>query len=272
MSESPVRPVLGVSAVSKIFEPEEDDGRSVTALNEVTFDVALGEFLVIVGPSGSGKSTLLNIIAKLDSATSGSIRYGDDLLVNGKLSVGFVFQRDLLLPWRTVLDNALLGLEVIHGKADAAATEKALDYLKKYGLAGFEHSYPENLSQGMRQRVGLIRTLLTEPKLLLLDEPFASLDYDVKLFLEKELLDAARKSGMTVIFVTHDIEEAVAISDRVVVFSERPGTVKSISDISFPGLSRDPIDARTYPGFQPYFAALVKQLRYWNHGERANEN
>lgn len=224
--------------------------------------------MVVVGPSGSGKSTLLNIIAGLDEPTSGQVSLGRDLQVNGKPRIGFVFQKDLLLPWRCVLENALLGAEV-QGKITLALEERARQYIRRYGLLGFERAYPESLSQGMRHRVALIRSLMTGPKLLLLDEPFAALDYDVKLFLERELLSTVKSSDLTVILVTHDVEEAIAIGDRVTILSARPGQVKSITEIQLGAGQRDPIEARKHPKFRAYFAQLVEQLRYGTWDETA---
>jgi NitT/TauT family transport system ATP-binding protein len=171
--------------------------------------------------------------------------------------VGYMMQKDLLFPWRTVLGNVLLGLES-KGIKGPAARETAREYLNTYGLGGFENSYPRTLSGGMRQRVALIRTLITDPDILLLDEPFSALDYQTRLYLEGVLVEAVETFHKTVVLVTHDIDEAVALSKRVVVLSGRPSRVKSVHDIEI--AARTPIGARSDPRFSNYFHTLCGEL------------
>jgi ABC-type nitrate/sulfonate/bicarbonate transport system ATPase subunit len=212
---------LTVEGVSKAFpgypEPLE-------ALRDVTFSVADGEFFSVVGPSGCGKSTLLNVIAGLDEPDRGVVHL-DRLAPAERLGrTAYMPQKDLLLPWRTVLDNAALGLELtgVHRKT---ARARAREYLDRFGLSGFADSYPATLSGGMRQRAAFLRTILTGNSILLLDEPFGALDALTRRSMQKWLLDIWFELRQTVILITHDVEEAIFLSDRVAVMSPRPGTI-----------------------------------------------
>ncbi len=222
------------------------------ALQNLSLAVREREFCSIVGPSGCGKSTLLAIIAGLLAPTEGQILLDGAQVRGPDGRVGILLQKDHLFDWRTVLQNAELGLEIL-GKSTAEARRQAHDLLQAYGLAGFESSYPYQLSGGMRQRVALIRTLATNPDILLLDEPFSALDYQTKLILEREVHGIIRANGKTALLVTHDIEEAVSMSDRVIVLSGRPAKVKNVYDIALtvagertPMTSRDAAEFRTY--------------------------
>ena len=222
------------------------------ALQNLSLAVREREFCSIVGPSGCGKSTLLAIIAGLIVPTEGKILLDGAQVRGPDGRVGILLQKDHLFDWRTVLQNAELGLEIL-GKSTAEARRQAHDLLQAYGLAGFESSYPYQLSGGMRQRVALIRTLATNPDILLLDEPFSALDYQTKLILEREVHGIIRANGKTALLVTHDIEEAVSMSDRVIVLSGRPAKVKNVYDIALtvagertPMISRDAAEFRTY--------------------------
>ena len=222
------------------------------ALQNLSLAVREREFCSIVGPSGCGKSTLLAIIAGLIVPTEGKILLDGAQVRGPDGRVGILLQKDHLFDWRTVLQNAELGLEIL-GKSTAEARRQAHDLLQAYGLAGFESSYPYQLSGGMRQRVALIRTLATNPDILLLDEPFSALDYQTKLILEREVHGIIRANGKTALLVTHDIEEAVSMSDRVIVLSGRPAKVKNVYDIALsvagertPMTSRDAAEFRTY--------------------------
>lgn len=253
---------LRVDNLSKIYYNHND--KAVPALKDINFQMGVGEIVAIVGPSGSGKSTLLHILAGLVESSEGQVAFGNELYDNGKPRIGLGFQEHVLLPWRTVKENAILGVETRNPNESrsSALLDKLNSYFEEFGLIEFQDAYPDTLSVGMRSRVSLIQVLLTKPKLLLLDEPFAALDYDVKLFLEKELLQTAKREQITIVFVTHDLEEAIAISHRVMVFAERPGTIKWIENISFSELVRDPVEARKHPKFHNHFATLVEQVKY----------
>ena len=226
-------------------------------LDRLTFDIHERDFVSIIGPSGCGKTTVFNIIAGLIDPDDGVLRYRGEDVDSLRGRVGYMMQKDLLFPWRTVLQNVLLGLET-KGIDAKEAKDKARDYLATFGLNGFENAYPKTLSGGMRQRVALIRTLVLDPDILLLDEPFSALDYQTRLYLEGVLLDAVEKFNKTVILVTHDIDEAVALSKRVVVLSQRPARVKSVHEIALN--EHSPIAARSDPRFSEYFHMLCSEL------------
>jgi len=219
---SSLQPV-GVSAqrIGKIFETRSGD---VRALEEVSFSVDPGEFVCVVGPSGCGKSTLLKVLAGLIEPSAGRLNFGD----NGTTSqphTALVFQEHGLFPWLTVLDNVAFGLEA-EGIGKQARRRNALELLEQVGLAEFGHNFPHELSVGMRQRAAIARAVLVNPELLLMDEPFSALDAQSKLVLQEELLRLWTDLQQTVIYVTHDIEEAVLLGDRVLVMSGRPGRIR----------------------------------------------
>ena len=222
-------PILELHAVTKTFG-------EVTALGGLRASVAAGEFVTLVGPSGCGKSTLFNIVAGLEEPDPGGILrfegnscHAADLL--GRVS--FMPQRDLLLPWRNVIDNAILALDV-EGVPRAKARAKALKMLPEFGLAGFEQQYPHQLSGGMRQRVALMRTFLFERDLMLLDEPFGALDALTRTMMQRWLLDVWQKYRRTILFITHDVDEAIFLGDRVLVMTARPGSVKLEQVVDLP--------------------------------------
>jgi NitT/TauT family transport system ATP-binding protein len=230
------------------------------ALKNLDLAVRDGEFCSIVGPSGCGKSTLLAIISGLLQPTEGRLLLDGERLGGPDGRVGILLQKDHLFEWRTVLENAELGLE-IRGTGTAEARQRAQQLLKTYGLGGFEQSYPHQLSGGMRQRVALIRTLATDPDILLLDEPFSALDYQTKLILERDVHRIIRQSGKTALLVTHDIEEAVSMSDRVIVLSGRPAQVRSVYEIALTmDEQRNPLNSRDAPEFRTYCKAIWKDL------------
>jgi len=222
-------PLLTVEQVSKTFPGKV---RAVPALQSVTFQVTAGEFVCLLGPSGSGKSTLLRIVGGLLAADSGHVTFQGRPLSEPQREIGFVFQSTNLMPWRTALDNVLLPQEVQQGSVDAAMRKAAMDLLALVGLQGFEHAYPQTLSGGMRQRVVLARTLLQRPQLLLMDEPFGALDALTRERLNVELLHVYETEQMTILMVTHNIQEAVFLADRVLVMSERPGRILADVPIS----------------------------------------
>jgi len=219
-------PLLDVRGVTMRFPAGRGrTGGTVTALADLSLVVARGEFVALVGPSGGGKSTLLSIIAGLETPTAGSVVLDGDPQARRLGRVGYMPQRDLLLPWRTALDNAVAGLEV-RGVPKAVAREQARALFADFGLAGFERAYPHALSGGMRQRVAFARTVLAARELLLLDEPFGALDALTRAGLQRWLLDIWGRLGATCLLVTHDVDEALLLADRVYVLTARPGRVR----------------------------------------------
>ena len=221
------------------------------AVNHLTFSVAQGEFVSIVGPSGCGKTSVLSMLAGLMEPSAGELH-----IQGGR--PGYMLQRDHLLDWRTIEGNVLLGLQV-QGRLNAQTKAHALELLERYGLEDFIDSYPRQLSGGMRQKVALIRTLACSPNLLLLDEPFSALDYQTRLTVADEIYAILRQEGKTAILVTHDIAEAISMSDRVLVFSKRPARLKAehVIGLSAPDV---PIQRRNAPEFKEYFDAIWKEL------------
>jgi NitT/TauT family transport system ATP-binding protein len=208
-------------------------GSSYTALREVTLTVGPGQFCAVVGPTGCGKSTTLTMVAGLDRPSAGTVRVGGRLVDGITGGTSFMFQADALLPWKTVLGNVAMG-PLFHGVPRKAALAEARDWLRVVGLSGFEDHHPHQLSGGMRKRVALAAALINEPSVLLMDEPFGALDVQTKAIMSNELLALWDQSRPSVIFVTHDLEEAIALADRVVVLTAGPGTVKAVYDIDLP--------------------------------------
>lgn len=194
-----------------------------TAIKEVSLTIADGEFVSVVGPTGCGKSTILNVVAGLLRPSSGQINIFGEKLEGLNDKAGYLFQAEALMPWRTALGNITAGLEFRGTDADEIAS-RAQDWLKRVGLAGFDHRYPHQLSGGMRKRVALAQTLILDPKIILMDEPFSALDIQTRQLMENELLDLWSADKKSVLFITHDLEEAISMSDRVVVLSAGPGT------------------------------------------------
>ncbi|KIZ40992.1 ABC transporter ATP-binding protein [Rhodopseudomonas sp. BAL398] len=245
---------LSVRDVRKVFPGK---GGAVPVLDGLSFDIYERDFVSIIGPSGCGKTTIFNVIAGLLNADSGSLIYRGEHVTSLRGRIGYMMQKDLLFPWRTVLDNVLLGLRV-RGVADAEALDTAREYLSTFGLSGFEKAYPKTLSGGMRQRVALIRTLIMDPDILLLDEPFSALDYQTRLYLEGVLMEAVETFHKTVILITHDVDEAVALSKRVVALSGRPTRVKNVHTIEIERAG--PVEARSDRRFSEYFHMLCGEL------------
>jgi NitT/TauT family transport system ATP-binding protein len=217
---------LTVKSLSKWFDALE-------ALRDVNVDIERGGFVSVVGPSGCGKTTFLRIVAGLERASGGEVSIDGRIVTKPGGDRGFVFQSDSLLPWRTVLANALIGPEVA-GRAGPPERQRTLDLLKLVGLQGFEQYFPRQLSGGMRQRVNLARALAIDPDILLMDEPFASLDAQTREIMQTELLRIWEQGRKTVLFVTHQIDEAVFLSDRVLVFARRPGRLQESVTIDLP--------------------------------------
>ncbi len=241
---------LEVSGLCKTFGTLE-------ALRGIDLAVETGEFISVVGPSGCGKTTFLRIVAGLEQSTSGSVLIDGAALSGPGSNRGFVFQNDSLLPWRTVLSNALIGPEVA-GAVGPTERKRTLDLLKLVGLGGFEAYYPRQLSGGMRQRVNLARALAIDPDVLLMDEPFAALDAQTREIMQTELLRIWEQGRKTVLFVTHQIDEAVFLSDRVLVFARRPGRLEESVEIKLPRPRA--LDIKRKPEFIAYVDHIWKLI------------
>ena len=240
--------VLMLKDVNKSFETELG---SLEVLKNINFTIKKGEIVSIIGPSGSGKSTILNIISGLLTPTSGEV------ITNGE--IGYMFQKDHLLEWRTIWKNIMLGLEI--KKEETEEKQKFLEnLLTKYGLIDFRNNYPYELSGGMRQRIALIRTLAIQPSLLLLDEPFSALDYQTRLMVSDDVYQIIKDTNTSAILVTHDISEAIAMSDKIIVLSKRPASIINIHEISIECDERTPLKTRTSSEFREYFDMIWNEL------------
>lgn len=227
-----------IDDVSRRYESER---KTVQALKDIRFSVEEGEFVTIVGPSGCGKTTLFRIIAGLEEPTSGQVLLDSEPITGPNPERSMVFQEYGLFPWRTVRENVAFGLEE-QGVSKAEREQRVQEMIDLVGLSGFENSYPKELSGGMKQRVGIARALAVDPEVLLMDEPFGSLDAQTRDMMHAELLDIWRETGKTVLFVTHDVDEAVKLADKVVVMAADPGRVREVVpvDISRPRERTDP--------------------------------
>jgi NitT/TauT family transport system ATP-binding protein len=245
--------------VNRVVKSYEVGGTIVPVIGDLSFSLKTGEIVSIVGPSGCGKTTLLNTLCGLLAPDSGRIRWYGREIAGQPQNVGYMLQKDLLLPWRTALNNVMLGLE-IRGVAANEAFDRSRAMLDQLGLHGFADHYPSTLSGGMRQRVALARTLVNEPGVLLLDEPFASLDFQNKLLIESDTAKLVREGGRSMLLITHDIEEAVSLADRVIVLSKRPTQVKAVYDIDL-GIERtDMMAARDSRDFSKYVRRIWADL------------
>ncbi|WP_425330056.1 ABC transporter ATP-binding protein [Terrirubrum flagellatum] len=232
---------------------------SLTAIEELTFGVYPGEFVSIVGPSGSGKSTILSLIAGLDRPSAGLVRLRGASIDGPSLNVGFMLQKDLLLPWRTIRRNVEFGLEARPVSA-AQRRERAMRELARCRLEAFADHYPRQLSGGMRQRAALARTLAIEPDVILLDEPFSALDAQTKLILQKSFAGTIGASGVTTVLITHDLTEAVCMSDRIIVLSDRPGRIVEEITLDLPDRA-DPLARRVHARANDYIAHLFDLMK-----------
>ena len=240
--------ILKVKNLKKLYHSLD---REILAIDNISFNLKNGEFIGIVGPSGCGKSTILSILCGLECKTSGNINYLNS-------NIGYMLQNDSLFEWRNVLDNCLLGLEL---KNDLTEDNKkyVINLINSYGLKEFINSYPDSLSGGMRQRVALIRTLATNPNILLMDEPFSALDYQSRLKISDDIYKILRKEKKSMIIVTHDIAEAISMCDKVIVLSNRPATIKNIYEINLEHKST-PINNRSDKNFSKYYELIWKDI------------
>jgi NitT/TauT family transport system ATP-binding protein len=257
MATQPVTGVPGarieITGVTKRFLTPSGD--VFTAIKDVDFEVEPGQFCAVVGPTGCGKSTTLSLVSGLDKPSEGEVRVGGKPVDGIADGVGFMFQADALLPWKTVLGNVALGPS-FRGVKKKEAEAAARDWLRRVGLAGFEDRHPHQLSGGMRKRVAMAAALINEPRILLMDEPFGALDVQTKAIMQTELIGLWEQLRPSVLFITHDLEEAVALADRVVVMTSGPGTVKAVFDIDLPRPRGAIQDIR----FQPEFLELHRQI------------
>lgn len=241
--------ILSINHLQKKYHTPKNE---ILALEDITLTIPTGEYVSIVGPSGCGKSTLLSILSGIDKEFTGNI------VKDNNCKIGYMLQEDCLFPWLTILDNCLLGLKITN-----TLTTENINYVKEllttYGLEKFINSYPANLSGGMRQRVALIRTLALKPDILLLDEPFSALDYQTRLAVSDDVYKIIKSTGKTVIMITHDIAEAISMSDRVIVVTKRPATIKKIYHINLTNKTT-PINNRKCKEFATYYERIWKEI------------
>ena len=248
---------LEFSSVSRAFTA--NDGAELLAISDVSFHVNEREFVSIVGPSGCGKSTILNLTAGLDKPSSGTVRVNGEEVTGPNSHVGFMLQKDLLLPWRSIVRNVEFGLEA-RNVSRTERRERAMSELERCKLSDFADHYPYQLSGGMRQRAALARTLAIRPDIVLLDEPFSALDAQTKMLLQKSFGDTIARSGVTTLLITHDLAEAVAMSDRILVMSERPGHIIEEIIVELPDRS-NPIARRAHSQTGQYINRLFELLK-----------
>jgi NitT/TauT family transport system ATP-binding protein len=249
-------PLLTIEGVSKEYYVR---GKNILALDSIDLAVAAGEFVTIVGPSGCGKSTLLNLIVGLLRSSLGRIVFRGDPINGICTKIGYVTQKDNLLPWRTLIENVEIALE-IRGRDKSDRRQRAQELIENVGLSGFEDHYPHELSGGMRQRANIIRTLIYDPELILMDEPFGPLDAQTRLVLQDQLLRLWSASKKTIVFITHDLIEAITLADRVVLMTSRPGRIKSIENIAIPR-PREVFKIHESEQFRSAYERLWQQLR-----------
>ena len=243
--------VLEIKNLKKIYHTKEGE---TLAVEDFSLNLKEGEFVAIVGPSGCGKSTILSVLCGLEEKSGGDIK------LKGNASIGYMLQQDSLFEWKNILNNCILGLE-IKKKLNEESREYVINLLNTYGLKDFIYSYPDNLSGGMRQRVALIRTLATNPDLLLMDEPFSALDYQSRLVISDDIYNILKKEKKTMIMVTHDIAEAISMCDKVIVLSNRPATIKNVYNIELENKST-PINNRKDKMFSYYYDKIWRDIDF----------
>lgn len=248
--------LLELSSINLTYQTLKSE---TEAIKDISFEVDEGEFVSIVGPSGCGKTTILSMISGLLKPTSGKIYLDGNEVTKPTTNVGYMLQRDNLFEWLSVNKNILLGPKINHNKG-CLSEEKLGELIEKYGLKGFEKAKPAELSGGMRQRVSLIRTLALNPKLLLLDEPFSALDYQTRISVQNDIYKIIKSEKKTAILVTHDISEAVVMSDKIFVLTKRPGQIKTTLKIDF-DKTLSPLERRSTPVFNEYFTRLWEELQ-----------
>ncbi|WP_434750712.1 ABC transporter ATP-binding protein [Paenibacillus amylolyticus] len=256
--------VIRLENISHVYVSERE---ASLVIEDLSLEINQGEFVSLVGPSGCGKTTLLSIMAGLLKPTRGTVEVEGKPVHGPSARMGYMLQQDYLFPWRTILDNALIGLELT-GNLEAQSRERTRELLISMGLGGTEEQYPSELSGGMRQRVALVRTLATDPAILLLDEPFSALDYQTKLQLEDLVSDTLKEYGKTSVLVTHDLSEAIAVSDRVIVLDRNPGRIRRDFDIPEHIRQAQPFHAREQEGFNELFQSLWNELVQSGGGEK----
>ena len=260
-SGPPAGPAIVLQNVTKHFFK---DDRQITALSDISLEIPRGAFVSIVGPSGCGKSTILDMIAGLEAPSTGSVRYEGRDVRGISVGIGYLTQHDTLLPWRTVWDNVRLPLDIQAGRlrarrADEETRARVAWAINLVGLAGFERHLPAELSGGMRKRAALAQVLVYARETVLMDEPFGALDFQMRLQMQAELLHIWSTERRTIVFVTHDIEEAIALSDQIVILGRRPGRIRDIVPTALPR-PRDPVDVRFMPQFQDLYHRVWSQL------------
>lgn len=253
-------PAIELQDVACTFISKDAPGQRYTAVENVSLTVGAGEFVSVVGPTGCGKSTLLNVAAGLLTPSKGSVRIFGEPLTDINARAGYMFQTESLMPWRTALDNVLAGLQ-FRGVPDAEARQQADDWLRRVGLGGFGDRYPHQMSGGMRKRASLAQTLVLDPDIILMDEPFSALDIQTRQLMENEVLELWQSKKKAVLFITHDLDEAIAMSDRVVVLSAGPASHpigEFHIDIERP---RDVAEVKATPRFMELHAAIWSVMR-----------
>ena len=250
--------ILSINNVSLTYHTKQGE---IEALGNISFDVFDGEFIAIIGPSGCGKTSILSIIAGLLKPSKGEVLLNNVKITSPGESVGYMLQKDQLFEWRTIEQNTLLPLEIRKAKKDVQKRKNVELLLKKYGLWEFRNSYPNELSGGMRQRVALIRTLAFSPKILLLDEPFSALDYQTRLSVCDDVYGIIKSEKKTAVLVTHDISEAIALADRIIVLTNRPSKILNVHIIDT-DKSQSPLKRRESTGFSKWFERLWRELNY----------
>ncbi len=248
--------ILRLDRICKIYQDEVSE---TIAVSDFSYSFKRGHFTSIIGPSGCGKSTILSIISGLEKKSSGIISVDNSKLQSKSYNIGYMLQKDYLLDWRSVYKNVLLGLE-FKNQVNETTKARVDELLKKYGLYEYKDKYPSQLSGGMRQRVALIRTLATNPDILLLDEAFSALDYQTRLAVTEDVYKIIKAENKITIMVTHDIPESISMSDEVIVLTKRPSRIKSVHKIRFDMKDRSPLTCRDDPHFSKYFDEIWKEL------------